>query len=176
MSSYHGAAPNIPQLQFCLNCIPHSSTVSKHQTLRIPPLLIQREKDLPAPMKTGAGKGVGKRKGKQRDTAADKRYSTLQNSPTILYMPNSRKSSQMCCFSQLKAVGAADHLPLFSCGNIQKAMQNTCDCLKVEIVIKNHRWVKRGKEARMMKLSRQEIKRKENSKEKGRWNEKLLRR
>lgn len=168
------AAPNIPLLQFCLNCISHSSTVSKHhQILRIPPLLIQREKDLPASMKTGAGKGVGKREGKQRGTAADKRYSTLQNSPTILYMPNSRESPPTCWFSQLKAAGAAaDHLPLFSCANMQKAMQNICDFSKVERVIKNQWWVKRGKEASMMKLSRQEIKRKENSKEKGGWNEK----
>lgn len=89
-------------------------------------------------MKTGAGKGVGKREGKQRDTSADKRYSTLQNSPTTLYMPNSRESPPTCCFSQLKAAGAAaDHLPLFSCENIQKAMQNICDFSKVERVIKN---------------------------------------
>lgn len=126
------AAPNTPLLQFCLNCISHCSTDSKHQTLRIPPLLIQREEDLPAPVKTGAGKGVGKRKGKQKNTAADKRYSILQNSPTILCMSNSRESPPTSCFSQLKAAGAAaDHLPLFSCRSNQKAMQNISDCSKV---------------------------------------------
>lgn len=80
---------------------------------------------------------------------------------TILCMLNSTERPPICCFSQLKAAGAAaDHLPLFSRGNIQKAMQSICDCSKVERVIKNQRYVKRGKEARMMKLSRQEIKRK----------------
>lgn len=124
----------LPLTYHCCNF----STVSKHQTFRIPSLLIQRVKGLPDPMKTETGKRVGKRKDKQRETASDKRYSTVQNSPTILSMLNSRESPSTYCFSQLKAAGAAAaHLPPFSCGNIQKAMQNFCDCSKVERVMKN---------------------------------------
>lgn len=70
VSCYHGGWPsNTSVLQFCLNCTSHSSAVSKHEILRIPPLLIGKEKDLaPPPLTTGAGKGVGRRKGKQRST------------------------------------------------------------------------------------------------------------
>lgn len=106
------------------------------------------------------------------------RYSTPQNTPTILCMWNGRDSPATCCFSQLKAAEAAeDHLPLFSCGNIQKAMQNICDCSEVERVIKTPKdgSVKRGKETNMKKLSRQKIKGKEKATEKEGLSEKMLR-
>lgn len=70
MSSNHGGRPsNISVLWFCLNCISHSSAVSKHEILRIPPLLTGREKDLPPPpLKTGAGKKLEKKLEEEKES------------------------------------------------------------------------------------------------------------